>query len=90
MAKQTDMKNTSFKEELGTSISINDLREKEFNGSRLTEEEKIALRNFDKFRISELNKQPDDVSFHTRYKELQVMANLGDYTEFLKDKYTSL
>jgi hypothetical protein len=27
------------------------------------------------------------MAFHKRYQELQVMANLGDFTEFLKEKY---
>ncbi|MCE3279219.1 MAG: hypothetical protein K0S44_1410 [Bacteroidetes bacterium] len=34
-----------------------------------------------------LNAQTDDMAFHKRYQELQVMANLGDYQEFLKEKY---
>lgn len=71
-------------------VTINDLREKEFNGKGVTPEQKKALANFDKFRIAELNKQPDDISFHKRYRELQVMANLGNYEEFLKEKYSSL
>lgn len=69
------------------TISINDLREKEYSGDPLTLREKQALVNFDRFRINVLNAQPDDMSFHKRYQELQVMANLGDYQEFLKEKY---
>jgi hypothetical protein len=72
------------------SLSINDLREREFSGKSLTDEQKLALSNFDKFRIYELNKQADDISFHNRYRELQVMANLGNYEEFLKEKYSNL
>ena len=71
-------------------VTINDLREKEFNTKELSATEKKALANFDKFRIDELNKQPDDISFHKRYRELQVMANLGNFEEFLKEKYNSL
>ncbi|MEW6467959.1 MAG: hypothetical protein AB1458_03495 [Bacteroidota bacterium] len=71
-------------------VSINDLREREFNGKSLSEQEKTALANFDRFRIAELNKQPDDLSFHRRYRELQVMANLGNYEEFLKEKYNTI
>ena len=70
--------------------TINDLREKEFGGKSLSKQEKLALSNFDKFRILELNKQTDDLSFHKRYRELQVMANLGNYEEFLKAKYSNL
>ena len=41
----------------------------------------------DRFRISVLNAQTDDAAFHKRYQELQVMANLDDFQEFLKEKY---
>ena len=71
-------------------LTINDIREKEFSGKALSKEEKQALANFDKFRILELNKQVDDNSFHKRYRELQVMANFGNYEEFLKEKYEGL
>ena len=75
------------KEDIGGVPSINDLREREFSGEPLTLKEKQALVNFDKFRLDVLNAQPDDMAFHKRYQELQVMANLGDFTEFLKEKY---
>jgi hypothetical protein len=77
----------SAKQNLGESLSINDIRDKEFSGEPLTQREKQALHNFDCFRLAELNATKDDMSFHQRYRELQVMANLGDYEEFLKDKY---
>lgn len=83
----------SYLQEAGIAsggLTINDLREKEYSGKSLTKQERIALANYDKFRISELNKQQDDLSFHKRYRELQVMANLGNYEEFLKDKYSGL
>ncbi len=69
------------------SITINDLREKEYSGEKLTAREKQALVNFDRYRINELNAQADDTAFHIRYRELQVIANLGEYEEFLKEKY---
>lgn len=88
MEKRTSILNKYFaKADINGSLSINDLREKEFNGERLTQKEKQALTNFDAYRISELNAQKDDMSFHQRYRELQVMANLGEYEEFLKKKY---
>jgi hypothetical protein len=76
------------KAEIGGAVSINDLREKELSGELLSLKEKQALANFDRFRIAELRKQSDDMAFHERYRQLQIMANLGDYEEFLKDKYT--
>lgn len=75
------------KSAIGGTISINDLREKEFSGAFLTKEEKQALANFDRFRLAVLNAQTDDESFHKRYQELQVMSNLDDYKEFLQEKY---
>ncbi|MBL7882523.1 MAG: hypothetical protein JNL69_00525 [Bacteroidia bacterium] len=75
------------KSTIGGTISINDLREKEFNGKHLSKEEVQALANFDRFRLNVLNAQTEEDSFHKRYQELQVMANLDDYKEFLKEKY---
>jgi hypothetical protein len=70
--------------------SINDLKEKMFKGEPLSQKEKQALINFDQYRIRELNAQIDDMAFHKRYRELQIMSNLGDYQEFLKEKYFPL
>ncbi len=90
MKIRTHILNKFFeKEVIGNIPSINDLREKEVNGKLLSETETRALSNFDRFRITELNAQVNDVSFHKRYEELHVMANLGDYEEFLKEKYSS-
>ena len=75
------------KAKVGDIISINELRERFYNGEKLKTDEMIALQNFDSFRIQELNKEKDDLSFHERYRELQVLANLGEHREFLKDIY---
>jgi hypothetical protein len=83
----------AYLQEAGISsggLTINDVREREFSGKSLTPEQKAALSNFDKFRILELNKQSDDIEFHKRYRELQVMANFGNFEEFLKEKYSKL
>ena len=87
---QTSAQKQTLKTELTGIISINDLRYKEFNNIDLNDEERVALRNFDKFRIAELNKITSDEEFHKRYRELQVTANLGDFREFLKSDYSSL
>lgn len=89
MENRSKLLNTHFaKSTIAGISSINDLREKEFNGEALTPKEKHALINFDHYRIDELNAITDDRAFHKRYQEIQVMANLGDYTEFLKEKYS--
>ncbi len=67
--------------------SVNDLRDKEFSGVRLSSEERLALSNFDKYRIHVLNSQTDEQQFHYRYRQLQVIANLSDWKEFLKEEF---
>lgn len=71
------------KAEIGGAMSINDLRDREYNGEALTQEEQTALKNFDRYRIEQLNGISDDREFHERYRQLQVMANLGDWKDFL-------
>lgn len=75
------------KSSIGGTISINDLKEKELNGLSLTWEEKKAIVNYDSFRIKSLNEQKEEKAFHQKYMQLQVMANLGPYEEFLKEQY---
>lgn len=71
------------KAEIGGTMSINDLRDREFNGEALSADEQTALRNFDRYRIDQLNGITNDREFHERYRQLQVMANLGDWQDFL-------
>jgi hypothetical protein len=71
------------KSDIGGTVSINDLRDREFNGDALSEEEKSALANFDRYRIDILNAQKTDMDFHENYRQLQVMANLADWKDFL-------
>ncbi len=75
------------KQDIGGAESINDLRDKEFSGKTLTAEEKYALANFDKYRLNILNSQEDDEQFHLHYRQIQVISNLGDWREFIKDEY---
>ena len=74
-------------EDIGGAESINDLRDKEFSGKSLSAEEKYALATFDKYRLKILNSQENDEQFHLHYRQLQVISNLGDWREFLKDDY---
>ncbi|MDQ3109300.1 MAG: hypothetical protein M3R17_05355 [Bacteroidota bacterium] len=77
------------KSEIGGTVSINDIREREFNGESLSSEEKVALANFDRYRIDILNVQKSDMDFHEHYRQLQVMANLADWKDFMDlDKFT--
>ena len=58
---------------IGGVVSINDLRDKEYNKELLTEKEKMALINYDHFRTCELNNQKTEEAFHNKYIQLQVL-----------------
>ncbi|MCD6068850.1 MAG: hypothetical protein K0S33_3676 [Bacteroidetes bacterium] len=77
------------KKDIGGEISINDLRDREFGGNKLNAEEKKALSNYDTYRINILNSQESEDDFHNAYRQLQVIANLGDWKEFLKEEYSA-
>ncbi len=71
----------------GLVTGINDLREKEFGGYKLSTEERTALANFDRYRLKILNSEPNEKEFHFKYRQLQVIANLSDWREFLKEDF---
>lgn len=77
------------KKNTGLVVSINDLRDKEFSGIKLTAEERFALSNFDKYRIAVLNSQTEEEMFHHQYRQLQVIANLSHWQEFLDESLIS-
>ena len=85
--RQAIYKNYFASKDFGDAITISDLKTKEFRDEKLSEEEVQAILNFDRFRLSELNKLKDDFEFNARYCELQIMANLAGYKEFLKEEY---
>jgi hypothetical protein len=74
----------------GLESSINDLRDKEFSGGKLTQEERLAISNFDRYRISVLNAEEDEEVFHHKYRQIQVIANLSDWHEFLRPEFSEL
>jgi hypothetical protein len=82
------LNNLLTKKQHGLVVSINDLRDKEFSGIKLNSEEKYALSNYDKYRLSILNSQTDEEKFHYHYRQLQVIANLSDWKEFLSDDFS--
>jgi hypothetical protein len=67
--------------------SINDLRDKEYSGLQLSPEERFALSNFDRYRINVLNAQLEKDKFHYKYRQLQVIANLSDWREFINNEF---
>lgn len=83
-----EFEKTYSKSLIGAHTTINDLRDKEFRGEKLTEAEARAIRNFDKYRLEELNKQMTDENFQKMYRHFQVLANLGPYEDFLRGRYS--
>ena len=71
------------KVDIGGTVSINDLRDREFNGEHLSHDEVLALSNFDHYRIERLNAHSNDMEFHEQYRQLQVLANLADWKDFI-------
>ncbi|MBL4652411.1 MAG: hypothetical protein JKY53_06030 [Flavobacteriales bacterium] len=69
------------------NVSINDLREKLDNGMELTPKELTSIKNFERYQIDVLTKEMSDDEFNKKYQQLQVLANLGSFEEFLKEKY---
>jgi hypothetical protein len=75
------------KKDTGLVTSINDLRDKELSGVKLNHEEKAALSNFDRYRMTILNSEENEEAFHYKYRQLQVIANLSDWHHFLKEDF---
>lgn len=75
------------KNTLSGIVSINDLKEMEFNDKELTPQQYLALKNYDRYRVKELNKQQTEKDFHKTYLQLQAMANLTPFEDFLKEEY---
>ncbi|MDF1672783.1 MAG: hypothetical protein P1U41_04720 [Vicingaceae bacterium] len=82
-----NIKNLLKQNSIKNFVSINDLRDKEYNNTLLTHDERIALKNFDRFRVKCLSQKKSEKEFHNTYQQLQVMANLSSFKEFLKEEY---
>ena len=65
-------------------VSINDLKDRYYDGQLLSQEEFKALKNFDTYRLNYLNLAANEEEFGKRYLELQAKANLAPYSEFLQ------
>lgn len=81
------MTTSSLKQSLSSlPVSINDVRDKYFENAPLTEQEKLALKNFDRYRMEYLNSAPSEEAFEKRYLEIQAKANLSAFTDFLDEE----
>jgi hypothetical protein len=81
------LSNLLTKSGIGMAASINDLRDKEFSGAKLNPDERAALSNFDRYRLNVLNSETNEEVFHYKYRQLQVIANLSDWKEFLHENF---
>lgn len=77
MFKSVDSKNSYF------PTSISDLKDKYYDNAKLSDEELLAIKNFDKYRIAYLNDSETEAEFDKRYLELQAKANLVNYLDFI-------
>tara|TARA_B100000809_G_C15119036_1_gene523553 strand:- start:499 stop:732 length:234 start_codon:yes stop_codon:yes gene_type:complete len=77
MLNKLNSKNSYF------PTSINDLRDKYYDGLELTIEEQGAIQNYDRLRIEYLNSSKNEEEFDKRYLELQAKANLSSFKDFL-------
>lgn len=67
--------------------SIGDLKDKLASGTALSYEQKTAIKNYERYKANILNAEMDESQFQNKYKQMQVIANLGDWREFLKEDY---
>jgi len=68
-------------------VTINDLKIREEDGSDLTPQQRLALKNFDRYRFSVLSGIKNEDKFHMEFQRLQTMSNLTNHEEFLKDEF---
>ena len=83
----SNSKTNSKVKKIEVQTTINDLRKLYYNKGELSTQQWLAMKNFDRYRITQLNSQTSDAAYHQKYKQLQVMANLSPYDEFLKEEY---
>lgn len=82
--KNKERTRSGLRSRLNLPVSVDDLRDKEFNGQQLSKEEKKALRNYESFRVEYLKEAKGEEDFQRRYFQLRSWANLHSYKEFLE------
>ena len=64
-------------------VSINDLKDRYFDGEQLEANELKAIMNYDAQRLQYLNAAVNDRDFEKRYLEMQAKANLAPFQDFI-------
>lgn len=65
------------------TISINDIKDRYFDGLSISEEERIAMDNYDHYRLSSLEAVKGKADFKSIYSNIQALANISSYRYFL-------
>lgn len=76
-----------MKDKVVKLLSINELKELEYSSSNLTPQQRLAIKNFDRYRFKVLTSIKSEEVFHKEFQRLQVFSNLSNYEDFLKDEY---
>ena len=76
-----------MKDKVVKLLSINELKELEYSSSELTPQQRLAIKNFDRYRFKVLTSIKSEEVFHKEFQRLQVFSNLSNYEDFLKDEY---
>jgi len=86
-SNNTNKETDQSKKGIDSILTVNDLRELDYSNQELSTQQRLAIKNYDRYKISELNRQTSEEAFHKKYMQLQVMANLSPFEEFLKEEY---
>ena len=68
-------------------VTINDLKELEQNDVELSPQQRLAIKNFERYKFTSLSGIKKEDKFHKEFQRIQSLANLSKYEEFLKEKY---
>lgn len=68
-------------------VTINDLKLMEKDKKELSPQQRLALKNFERFRSSKLSGIKNENKFQIEFQRFQSLANLTAYQEYLKDEY---
>lgn len=64
-------------------VTINDLKDRIYDNIEISEEEAIAVKNFDKYRLNKLNNAVSKTEFNALYVLIRSEANILNFKEFL-------
>ena len=68
-------------------VTISDLKELDKNDADLSPQQRLAIKNFDRYRFKILTGIRTEDKFHLEFQRLQSLSKLTDFQEFLKDEY---